>query len=294
MAATAETQVEAYRTRMGRIGASPSLVRSEPGGAVRLAIADFKAFEGEFQPHPYLMLNMCIGRAGHLRRVGARVRVEGALRPGTIGLALPDDAARGCWPSARMLGVAVDLDALNARGAMDVKAEALVAAASQLHRDPLLSAVMTAMWRDAEAHGLSSAFFDHGLNLILTRLAQAAATPVKSPRAMAPLSKDKLARVMDLLEARLATDFSVGEMARTLGMDASTFTRAFRAATGLAPFAYLTRRRMELALDHLRCGHSVTNTALAVGYANPSKFAAAFARVHGSLPSQWRDVDGSA
>ncbi|WP_161495059.1 AraC family transcriptional regulator [Caulobacter sp. BP25] len=258
---------------------------------MRLAIADFKAFEGEFQPHSYLMLNMCLGRTGHLRRVGARAQVEGMLRPGTIGLALPDDAARGCWPSARMLGVAVDLDALNARGAMDVKAEALVAAASQLHRDPLLSAVMTAMWRDAEAHGLSSAFFDHGLNLILTRLAQTLAAPIKPARKIAPLSKAQLSRVVDLLESRLATDFSVGEMARVLGMDPSTFTRAFRAATGLAPFAYLTRRRMELALDYLRCGHSVTNTAMAVGYANPSKFAAAFARVHGALPSHWEEID---
>lgn len=291
MAAAAETQVEAYRTGMRRIGASPSLVRSEPGGAVRLAIADFKAFEGEFQPHPYLMLNMCLGRAGHLRRVGARAQVEGMLRSGTIGLALPDDAARGCWPSARMLGVAVDLDALNARGAIDIKAEALVAAASQLHRDPLLSAVMTAMWRDAEAHGLSSAFFDHGLNLILTRLAQTLAAPIKPARKIAPLSKAQLSRVVDLLESRLATDFSVGEMARVLGMDPSTFTRAFRAATGLAPFAYLTRRRMALALDYLRCGHSVTNTAMAVGYANPSKFAAAFARVHGALPSHWEEID---
>jgi AraC family transcriptional regulator len=291
MAAAAETQVEAYRTGMRRIGASPSLIRSEPGGAVRLAIADFKAFEGEFQPHPYLMLNMCLGRAGHLRRVGARAQVEGMLRPGTIGLALPDDAARGCWPSARMLGVAVDLEALNARGAVDVKAEALVAAASQLHRDPLLTAVLTAMWRDAEAHGLSSAFFDHGLNLVLTRLAQALTAPTKPARKAAPLSKAQLSRVVDLLESRLATDFSVGEMARVLGMDPSTFTRAFRAATGLAPFAYLTRRRMALALDYLRCGHSVTNTAMAVGYANPSKFAAAFARVHGALPSHWEEID---
>lgn len=276
---------------MSRIGASPSLVRSEPGGAVRLAIADFQAFEGEFQPHPYLMLNMCVGRAGHLRRVSARAQVEGALRPGTIGLALPDDAARGCWPSARMLGVAVDLDVLNARGAVDVKAEALVAAASQLHRDPLLTAVLTAMWRDAEAHGLSSAFFDHGLNLVLTRLAQTVAAPKKPARKAAPLSKAQLSRAVDLLESRLATDFSVGEMARVLGMDPSTFTRAFRAATGLAPFAFLTRRRMDLALDHLRCGHSVTNTALAVGYANPSKFAAAFARVYGALPSHWEEID---
>lgn len=291
MAATAETQVEAYRIRMNQIGASPSLVRSEAGGAVRLAIAEFTAFEGKFQPHPYLMLNMCVGRAGHLRRVGARARVEGALRPGTIGLALPDDAARGCWPSARILGVAIDLDALNARGAVDVKTEALVSAASQLHRDPLLTAVLTAMWRDAEAHGLSSAFFDHGLNLVLTRLSQTLAPPTKPTRKAAPLSKAQLSRVVDLLESRLATDFSVGEMARVLGMDPSTFTRAFRAATGLAPFAYLTRRRMELALDYLRCGHSVTNTAMAVGYANPSKFAAAFVRVHGALPSHWEEID---
>ena len=70
-------------------------------------------------------------------------------------------------------------------------------------------------------------------------------------------------------------------------MEPSAFTKAFQAATGFTPFAYLTRRRMEKAKMLLLGGETVTRAALAVGYANPSKFSAAFRRCVGCSPTEW-------
>lgn len=56
----------------------------------------------------------------------------------------------------------------------------------------------------------------------------------------------------------------------------------------MTPYAYLTWRRMEAAKQMLQAGQPVTGIALAVGYANPGKFAAAFRRVVGQAPSAWR------
>jgi len=45
---------------------------------------------------------------------------------------------------------------------------------------------------------------------------------------------------------------------------------------------------MKRAKELLRFGDSVTDTALAVGYANPAKFSAAFRRWVGMTPSAWK------
>ncbi|WP_093818460.1 helix-turn-helix domain-containing protein [Stenotrophomonas indicatrix] len=70
-------------------------------------------------------------------------------------------------------------------------------------------------------------------------------------------------------------------------MEPTTFSRALRAATGMPPYAYLTQHRMQWAQCALSAGQSVTDVALACGYANPSRFAAAFRRVAGCTPSAW-------
>ncbi|KAG1433405.1 hypothetical protein G6F56_014608 [Rhizopus delemar] len=70
-------------------------------------------------------------------------------------------------------------------------------------------------------------------------------------------------------------------------MQPSSFSRALRAATGLPPYAFLTRHRMQRAGAALAQGRNVTEGALASGYANPSKCSAAFRRVLGCSPSAW-------
>ncbi|MNW00509.1 Virulence regulon transcriptional activator VirF [compost metagenome] len=55
----------------------------------------------------------------------------------------------------------------------------------------------------------------------------------------------------------------------------------------MPPYAYLTQRRMHWAQQALQGGLSVTEVAMACGYANPSKFSAAFRRVVGVSPSTW-------
>ena len=76
-------------------------------------------------------------------------------------------------------------------------------------------------------------------------------------------------------------------MATAVGIEASAFGRALRAASGQSPYVFLTRRRMHWAAGVLLQGRAVTDVALAAGYANPSKFRAAFRRVMGCAPSAW-------
>lgn len=75
-------------------------------------------------------------------------------------------------------------------------------------------------------------------------------------------------------------------LANIVGLNHMTMKRGFRRTFGSTVYQRLLRWRMQLAQDLLLNGHSVTDTALSVGYANPSKFAAAFKRYYGFNPSQ--------
>ena len=52
--------------------------------------------------------------------------------------------------------------------------------------------------------------------------------------------------------------------------------------------AYVRRERMMKAASLLERGARVADVAVSVGYANPSKFAAAFKRERGTSPSDYR------
>lgn len=265
----------------------PALAMANSSGSILLARSDFEPFEGSYGTTPFLMLTLCLSHSGHFRRKGEAQHVEGILRPGTFAFALPNTTAEGYWPRVEMLGIAVDLTQWSMPDGSTLTPEALTPAAGFLHSDPLITSVMTALWHDAESHGLSSAFFEHGLCVILKRLASFS-QPALAERPIGAMSVQRLARAFEFIESRLGSDVRMEELARELGQEIRTVTRAFRAATGLAPFEYLTVRRMEKAKQLLLTGIEVTAIANEVGYSNPSKFAAAFRRVCGCSPTDWR------
>ena len=278
------------RQRMAEFGARPIRNLKSPDGSVLLTHAEFDSYEGPFESAPYLRLHLCTAHVGRLRRSGADGSVlDGVIRPGTIGVTLPNFEAEGCWPQMQSTNIMVHKDALSALAGEGVSLANLEASASVLHRDELVTSVMYAIWRDAEAHGLSSAFFEHGLALILRKLADFRRDETAAnSRSGRPLPKPLLTRVEDLIEGNLDADVRVNELAKECGLDVRSFTRSFRASTGFAPYEYLTYRRMEAAKRLLSAGVAVTEIALSTGYSNPSKFAAAFRRFAGCTPTQWR------
>jgi AraC-like DNA-binding protein len=112
-------------------------------------------------------------------------------------------------------------------------------------------------------------------------------------RASAPLLSthdiDLLERVRICLVERLEEPPTLAELARTAGFSQTKLKSGFRARFGTSVFAYLRQARLEEARRLLLARHfNVTEAALRVGYANPSKFAAAFRRQFGLSPSELR------
>jgi AraC family transcriptional regulator len=104
------------------------------------------------------------------------------------------------------------------------------------------------------------------------------------------LSPFRLRQAMQHIQARLAEDLSLNELAAAAGLSPFHFLRSFKQETGSTPYAWLTARRVERAQE-LMLAHPampLMDVALAVGYASQTTFGAAFRRAVGASPGEWR------
>ncbi|XPF93223.1 helix-turn-helix domain-containing protein [Colwellia sp. RE-S-Sl-9] len=276
-----------FNLRLTNLGVTPSISMSDPNGMLQIAHGQFDAFEGNFEASPRLMLNLCTGGVAKLGRFSDEANLEGIIRAGDALIALPHSKATGYYSTISMLGIAVDLPLFEKVVGEKIAVNDLLPAASEFHRNPLITSVMTALWRDAEMNGLTSAFFEQGLLVIFNQLVNYRKKVVLS-RPVSPLSGNRLKRSLEFIDNKLDSNLRVANLAKEVNLDVRTFTRTFRAATGYAPFEYLTMRRMEVAKELLGKGYTVTEISMAVGYSNPSKFSAAFRRLNGKSPTEWR------
>jgi transcriptional regulator GlxA family with amidase domain len=91
------------------------------------------------------------------------------------------------------------------------------------------------------------------------------------------------------IEHRLQQPLRITEMAQTVNLSTSRFTRLFRAATGRSPARYIQIRRLERARVLIeRTFLSVKEVMGQVGYNDPSHFTRDFTREHGVAPSRLR------
>ncbi|RME20756.1 MAG: AraC family transcriptional regulator [Candidatus Zixiibacteriota bacterium] len=86
-------------------------------------------------------------------------------------------------------------------------------------------------------------------------------------------------------------DFSVATLRDTLRLHDHNVSSVFAACLGSGIRAYVNRRRVEAAQMLLRqTTASITEVALAVGYANVSTFTQAFRRATGLTPTTYRQA----
>jgi AraC-like DNA-binding protein len=95
---------------------------------------------------------------------------------------------------------------------------------------------------------------------------------------------------LHLLHAEPAAPWTVAALADRTRVSRSTLAKRFADLVGEPPLTYLTRWRMALAADLLveRDTATVADVARAVGYADPFGFSAAFKRIKGVNPSEFR------
>jgi len=157
--------------------------------------------------------------------------------------------------------------------------------------DPITSRLLLSAADVLEGNGALDALFRHQLTeLLATRLLAAhTGSPTTFQPTMGGLSPKVLLRAIERLRSDSDADVSLDALASEAGLSRFHFCRAFKESTGLSPHAWLRQHRLEQAMNMLRdTDASIVSVAADLGYASQTAFAAAFRRLTGETPSDWR------
>lgn len=93
-----------------------------------------------------------------------------------------------------------------------------------------------------------------------------------------------LQRARETIAARLEEVITLAELARTCDMDAFQLIRKFKASFGQTPHAFQLDQRINLSKRLLKQGHSLTEVAYRLGFADQAHFQRHFKKRHAISP----------
>ena len=160
--------------------------------------------------------------------------------------------------------------------------------------DPFLHEIAAALTsapriKDPAANLFIEALVNAACARILRNYAQVRYPLSGSPR----LTDDRLRAVIDYIHDHIGESLELGSISRAAGLSEFHFARLFKAATGVTPFQFVTRTRMDRAKQLLRKTRlPILEIAERVGYHKPSHFSARFHAVLGCGPHAYRKATG--
>lgn len=158
--------------------------------------------------------------------------------------------------------------------------------------DPKMYTIMKVISDEAGSPGPHGVMYlEHAIDLLCVVLLRAHSTlvcPLQRQRGLAPW---QVKRVVAYMRERLGAEITLQELASIACLSRFHFCKAFRGATGMAPYEYLTRLRMRAACELLKATSlSIRDVGATVGYSALSTFSTAFRRYAGISPRAYRDT----
>jgi AraC family transcriptional regulator len=158
--------------------------------------------------------------------------------------------------------------------------------------DPLLEqlaiAILNAL-RDRTAE--DTLYIETTAQMIAVHLARTHSTRSR-PQRVAPadgLSRQRIRRLLDFIEAHLGGDLSLEAMAAEVELSPFYLARVFKAELGQSPHQYVLARRVELAKELLRkSNQTIAEVAFASGFSSQSHLTNWFTRMVGVSPAAYR------
>jgi AraC family transcriptional regulator len=159
------------------------------------------------------------------------------------------------------------------------------------HLDPVTFELLMTATDVLQGNTVLDALFRQQLaDLAATRiLTEHVGVPTTPEPIMGGLSPHALRRAIQRLRSESDADVSLAALASDAGLSRFHFCRAFRESTGLSPHAWLRQNRLEQAMNMLRgTDAAIATVAAELGYASQTAFTAAFRKLTGETPSDWR------
>jgi AraC family transcriptional regulator len=103
------------------------------------------------------------------------------------------------------------------------------------------------------------------------------------------LSPWRVRRIAEYVDAHIACEISIADLAQLVGVSPGHLHRAFRATLGITPLSYIHEKRIESAMAILIDEQaSIADVAARVGYLSAGHFSRTFRRLTGIHPSKFR------
>ena len=129
-------------------------------------------------------------------------------------------------------------------------------------------------------------YFDNIRQAMVDRIVRRYATRPIRDELCEILVPAKARRVIDYVEANLASDLRLIELSAVAGISRSHFARAFRNTVGMAPHAFVLQRRLARAVELLaQRGRSIRDVAERCGFADQAHLTRSFKSRFGHPPS---------
>lgn len=267
--------------------------RSAPELSLQARINTFSAGLAEMPASPWVTICMFLGQS-----IEVTCRRNGRVRHGrevTGDLDIVPAHTPCSWETAQAGSTLV----------MTVPEELLRRVAVQLHlnperieiadrfqlRDPLIEHIGWALKADIEAGNSEGRLYVESLGTgIATRLLHrhtVRSLPMRD--AVGGMSGVKLQQLLSYIEDNLDSDLSLAHIAGQAHLSVSHLNACFRQATGWPVYQYVLRRRIERAKELLRDADlSITEIALATGFAHQSHLARHMRKILGNTPASMR------
>ncbi len=158
-------------------------------------------------------------------------------------------------------------------------------------KDNLIEALFLTMIEELAARSSGSRLYlDTLLHSFMLRLLRTYSSAPCAPLARRhAISPAKLRRVTGYIEANLADDIALTDLAAVAAMSPFHFSRGFATATGTPPYAFVIQRRIALAKTLLADGSDPINLIAAqCGFHSAGQFCRMFKRATGHSPLGFR------
>ena len=268
------------------------------GGRVTVDRRRWTCREAEFSwtaPQHVIILTERGATARTHIRSGTKPIYDGRDRSGAVSFVPAGVERNGYFRDADLVYTALWVDpGLDLPGCSQLSALPLRVNTS----DPVIRTLLASLGAEMAAGQVPEAvYLEHLLALMSLRLGggggvrgRACADP---PAKVHRLGRGVVKRLDEYIESHIDAGISLSELAQLADMPVDTFARRFKAATGMAPYAYVIERRVWRAETLLRAGSMpISAMALELGFSSQSHFTSTFRRLTGITPHAYRQGMG--
>lgn len=199
------------------------------------------------------------------------------------------------WGGAREV-VILHFDRSFFRHAIEAPAAIAERHARSAEPDPFVANVGLSIRRELLSHEAIDDFHLSSLGSLLAGylFLGASADDLTAPAAPR-MTYEQSRRAIEMMHLTGEQRVSLLDISTELGLSQWHFARQFRRTTGLSPYQFLLRSRVELARDLLLKGHAISEVAAITGFTDQSHLHRHFKRILGITPGKARGASaGSA